>query len=116
MKKDSTYRYTLQFPARTLEQQQAGELLERLGSKKSKFIVTALYEYIQSHPEIIDQNAHIRIIGTEASTYSRDELREIIKQVLTEGGFSPDKTETLDHAAVPSDASIDAMLDSLGAF
>ena len=42
MKKDGKYRFTLQFSSDTEEQIRAGELLERLGNKKSAIIVEAL--------------------------------------------------------------------------
>ena len=52
MKKNGIYRFSLQFGAGTEEQIRAGELLERLGNKKSQIIVAALNEYMKTHPEL----------------------------------------------------------------
>lgn len=42
MKKDGLYRYSLQFPDDSEKRIRAGELLEKLGNKKSAVIVAAL--------------------------------------------------------------------------
>ena len=60
MKKDGKYRYSLQFDAITDEQIQVGELLEKLGNRKSAIIVPALFEYIKRHPEITEDHAKIK--------------------------------------------------------
>ena len=46
MKRDGKYRFSLQFRSETDEQVQAGELLERLGNRKSAVVVAALNAYI----------------------------------------------------------------------
>lgn len=51
MKKDGKYRFSLQFGAETEEQQSVGELLERLGNRKSAVVVAAVSDYILAHPE-----------------------------------------------------------------
>ena len=61
MKKDGKYRYSLQFDAITDEQIQVGELLEKLGNRKSAIIVPALFEYIKRHPEITEDHAKIKV-------------------------------------------------------
>ncbi len=45
MKKDGKYRFSLQFSADSEEQVRAGELLERLGNRKSAVVVAALNDY-----------------------------------------------------------------------
>ena len=52
MKKDGKYRFSLQFNSETEEQFRAGELLERMGNRKSHLVVAALNEYMESHPEL----------------------------------------------------------------
>lgn len=42
MKRDGVYRFNLQFPADTQEHIRVGEVLERLGKRKSSLIVAAL--------------------------------------------------------------------------
>jgi len=49
MKTKDGYRFSLSFLATTPEQEQVGELLEALGSKKSRFIVQVLSHYLQEH-------------------------------------------------------------------
>lgn len=52
MKKNGKYRFSLQFGMDSPEEIRAGELLEKLGNKKSKILITALNEYIVNHPEL----------------------------------------------------------------
>ena len=51
MKKDGRYRFTLQFAMDSEENVRAGELLERLGNKKSRVVVAALNALADDHPE-----------------------------------------------------------------
>jgi hypothetical protein len=48
------YRYCIQFRAHTDSEIRAGELLEKLGRKKSAVIIAALLEYMDNHPELMD--------------------------------------------------------------
>ena len=61
LRKDDKYRFSLQWSGDTQERVAAGELLEKLGNKKSDFIVLAIWEYIQQHPEAIAPGVKIRI-------------------------------------------------------
>ena len=45
MKKDGRYRFTIQFPAHSESQLAVGELLEKMGNKKSSIIVDAVFIY-----------------------------------------------------------------------
>ena len=54
MKRDGKYRFSLQFGSETREQVQAGELLERLGNRKSAVVIAALNAYIAAHPELAE--------------------------------------------------------------
>ena len=51
MKKNGKYRFSLQFPNESEVQKTVGDFLERMGNRKSSFIVLALWEYLQNHPE-----------------------------------------------------------------
>lgn len=59
MKKNGKYRFSLQFPAESEEQIQVGELLERLGNRKSAVIVEALYSFTVAHPELLHSGGKI---------------------------------------------------------
>lgn len=82
MKKDGKYRYSLQFGADSEEEVRAGELLERLGNKKSVVIVAALNAYIASHPEL--ENSHSKIEVQLAFGQGRTQIEEIVRSVVEE--------------------------------
>lgn len=74
MKKDGKYRFSLQFSADSEEQVRAGELLERLGNRKSAVVVAALNDYLDSNPNL--QDAHCKIEVKLTPGYNRDGLRK----------------------------------------
>lgn len=82
MKKDGLYRYSLQFPDDSEKRIRAGELLEKLGNKKSAVIVAALNEYLDNHPEFETQGLHIRI--EQENGISRDKLERLIRTLIQE--------------------------------
>ncbi len=82
MKKDGLYRYSLQFPDDSEKRIRAGELLEKLGNKKSAVIVAALNEYLDNHPEFEMQGLRIRI--EQENGISRDKLERLIRTLIQE--------------------------------
>lgn len=80
MKKDGKYRFSLQFGSKTKNEINAGELLERLGNKKSVIVVAALNEYLLSHPELQNPNCKIEIKFSPES--NRVEIEEIVKTIV----------------------------------
>lgn len=82
MKKDGLYRYSLQFPDDSEKRIRAGELLEKLGNKKSAVIVAALNEYLDNHPEFETQGLRIRI--EQENGISRDKLERLIRTMIQE--------------------------------
>ena len=78
MKKDGLYRYSLQFPDDSEKRIRAGELLEKLGNKKSAVIVAALNEYL----EFETQGLRIRI--EQENGISRDKLERLIRTLIQE--------------------------------
>ena len=52
MKKNGKYRFTLQFGMNSEQEIRAGEILEKMGNKKSKFLIAAINEYASNHPEL----------------------------------------------------------------
>ena len=119
MKKDGKYRFSLQFSADSEEQVRAGELLERLGNRKSAVVVAALNDYLDSNPNL--QHAHCKIEVKLTPGYNRDGIEEIIRRIVEERlaavrrdepqmAFSEEsKTDTLE-------ADIAQMLDNLDMF
>lgn len=82
MKKDGLYRYSLQFPDDSEKRIRAGELLEKLGNKKSAVIVAAINEYLDNHPEFETQGLRIRI--EQENGISRDKLERLIRTLIQE--------------------------------
>ena len=117
MKEKRAFRFSLQFPCKTLEQIQTGELLERMGNKKSRFIVHAVTEYIKMHPELAKPETNIQI-QTSLSGLTRDDLRRVFEELLIEKGYISTDNAKLPQtdAANPTDNGIDEMLDNLGVF
>jgi len=75
MKTPDGYRFSLQFAANSTEYIRAGETLERLKHKKSDFIVKAVCEYLERHPEI-EAGAVVQI-DVRRELFRRDELEKI---------------------------------------
>ncbi|MCL2301386.1 MAG: hypothetical protein FWC27_14680 [Firmicutes bacterium] len=112
MKTAKGYRYTLQFPDVTAYQRQIGEFLEQLGSKKSRFIVMALSEYLAEHPEKMKASGKLH---PSIGSFSRDDMKDIVREVLAERGMVIQLSDEA-QPAEPSDASVNAMLESMKAF
>ena len=111
MRTEKGYRFSLQFPGNTKEQRQIGEYLEQLRSKKSRFVIEALREYLKAHPEKLNIG-----MGTccDAVGLSRDDLKEIVREVLAERSMVIQLLDDARTAAESSVASIKAVSESLG--
>ena len=123
MKTPDGYRFSLQFRASSPAYIRAGETLERLKNKKSDFIVKAVCEYLERHPELEAGEAvqiHIR-----RELFRRDELekmvRSMIQQYMSNAGQQapPAEVQTRQTPAVPQqavDSAVSRMLDNLDEF
>ena len=81
MKRDGKYRFSLQFSSETREQMQAGELLERLGNRKSAVVIAALNAYIAAHPELAEPApVSVKIDGG----IRREALEQMIRSIIDE--------------------------------
>ena len=78
MKRDGVYRFNLQFPADTEERIRVGEVLERLGKRKSSLVVAALGEYLDRHPHW--EAPEVRLKIEQQVALNRDKLEEIVRQ------------------------------------
>lgn len=82
MKKDGKYRFSLQFSSATEENRMVGELLERMGNRKSILIVDAVREYLLHHPELQEENCKIEISITPVKT--PENLEHLVRQMVEE--------------------------------
>lgn len=117
MKKEGAYRFNLQFSADTAERIRAGELLEKLGNKKSAVIVPALNEYLERHPEL--QTETLRIQIEEAGASRKERLEDMIRQIVREqiGSMSlSDKGQLQEIPADSLEEDVARMIDNLDIF
>ena len=80
MKSSENYRFTLSWPMNTEEQILAGEFLNKLGNKKSRFIVQLIHDYITANPEVINPKETIKFIVN--STPTENTLAEIVRTMV----------------------------------
>lgn len=117
MKIDGKYKFSLQFPDDSEESHEVGELLERLGNKKSAFLVPVLFAYIREHPELSEPHNKVKI--QLESSVRRGELKQMIYEMIEERLQSIGQQSVKDaNSEVSSfvDADIEEMLDNLDMF
>ena len=114
MKKDGAYRFNLQFSADTAERIRAGELLEKLGNKKSSVIVPALNEYLERHPEL--QTEALRIQIKEADALRKEKLEDMIRQIVREQIGVPNEEQLQEIPADSLEEDVARMIDNLDIF
>ena len=114
MRKNGKYRFSLQVPAETEEQIRAGELLERLGNRKSAVVVAALGEYLAAHPALLSPECRVEIKAVQS--LSQNFLEEMVRNVLKEQleAVHEDGSDTGDD--VDFNGNITEMLDNIEAF
>ena len=88
MVKDGKYRYTLQFGMDTEAERRAGAFLERLGNRKSPFIVAAINECLESHPELREDQPKVQftISGINPKMLEA-KIRQIVEEHLGSGSI-----------------------------
>lgn len=114
MCKNGKYQFSLQFPVETEEQIQAGELLERLGNRKSAVVVAALGEYLAAHPALLSPECRVEIKAVQS--ISSDSLRKMVRNLLEEQLAAAPKTEVGAGNNVDFNGKITEMLDNLDIF
>ncbi len=122
MFKDGKYRYSLGFGNGTEKERRVGELLERLGNRKSSLIVDVLSEYIDKHPELENSQGKIEIkITTSPSAPSKEKIEQMVRELVAEtissmqiNGNVQTASESIDSDAL--DKNIAIMLDNLDQF
>ena len=121
MIKDGKYRFSLQFASDSDNQIRAGELLERLGNRKSCIIVEAINEYIDNHPELENTQRKIEIKINSSSAYSKEKIEQMIRVLVEEklsliqasNGAQKDGETTVSETM---DRDIATMLDNIELF
>ena len=117
MKKDGKYRFSLQFSADTEEHIRAGELLEKLGNKKSLIVVDALNDYLNKHPELEKQYGSVNLKLTPI--YDRAKIEQIVKEIIGAGVLTTKETvdtqPTINNGGDMID-DISEMLENISAF
>lgn len=119
MKKGGKYRYSLQFGSDSEEEVRAGELLERLGNKKSAIVVAALNAYISTHSDL--EVSHCKIEIKTTSSYDQESIKALVRAMVEE------KLRELPAAQLPAfsagkettdflDEDVLQMLDNLDLF
>ena len=114
MRTEHGYKFTLQFPANTDEQQMVGELLEGLGSRKSRLIVTALSEYIQTHPETGVPGGQAEQAHPPGIT--KDDVLAIVREELAKEAPASAGVPGQSQAESVDQGGIEFMLGTLGSF
>lgn len=114
MRTSDGYRFGLQFKDSSDLHHQVGELLERLGNSKSKLVVTAMIEYIQTHPEILDSGRPVKII--EPYGCSEETLNAKIEEVVQKVIASMNTMPTTEQMPMPSSIQEEAAAKALDKF
>ena len=118
MKKDGKYRFSLQFSSDSPENMRIGELLERLGNKKSRVIISALTEYLQKHPQLSEESYKIEIRAT-GYDWEKVEgfIRKLIDEKLSSAHISNEigtESEKIDEESLEEDVA--KMLENINLF
>lgn len=118
MKTSDGYRFGLQFKIMSDAHRQVGEFLESLGNKKSEAVVTAMIEYVRSHPEVLNKDNPVKVVA--AYGYSEETLNEkieaIVRKVARSDSSLSVNTES-GNASVNNEAiALDALLNGLDRF
>ena len=118
MKSVDKYRFSLQWGAETAEKIQAGDFLNKLGNKKSEFIVLAVTEYLKAHPDIPLDEQQINIIVRPSVTHEQIEamVKAAIREYMADIKPAVEKVATHDTVNLPDESNIDIMLKNLEMF
>jgi hypothetical protein len=120
MKTGDTYRFSLSWPMETQEQMLAGEFLNKLKNKKSRFLVHLICEYLKANPEAMTSKETLKLIVE--STPTGDALADLIRNIVQSelvGKVSSSQQQIISDAEQPptdDDAGIADMLGNLDIF
>ena len=123
LRRDDRFRFSLQWRADTEEKARVGALIEQLGNKKSDFIVMAVMDYLQRHPDMDIPGAKIKI--TYQPLHTKEQLLAMVRDIVktSVGEFlsgntvaSTQRSQSPEMPLGPSEQDIDAMVASLKLF
>ena len=117
MKTPDKYRFSLQWGAESDEKVQAGEFLERLGNRKSEFVVVAVTEYLISHPEALSLKQKLKIVVSPSIT--REQVETIVRSIIDEkmASAAPTVRKSGDIGDYPAtEPDVEEMLKNLDLF
>ena len=102
----------------TAEEQQAGQFLAQLGTKKSTIIVAALNKYLENNPELLDSRVRVQVhVSGPDPRMLEDKIRQLIEERLSSGIPLPTQAAANPHANVEQvSADILEMLNDLDSF
>jgi hypothetical protein len=89
LKSDNGYRFNLSFKGETSEQRVVGDFLNKLKSKKSRFIVNLIADYLQAHPELLQEKESHEITIRTTLDYDilekmKKDMRSYLDEAVTE--------------------------------
>ena len=117
---DNKYRFTLQWGIGSEEKVLAGQLLEKLGNKKSEFVIMAVAEYIRTHPEVAvpENKISINIQPTQTNAQLMAMVKDMAKAAVEElmAGMTVTTVPSAAGNSGPSPEDLAAMLDNLDVF
>ena len=119
MREKGRYRFSLRFAADSDEHIRIGELLERSGNRKSALIISAMSEFLASHPEVERTQGEIKfqLYGADQRGELEKLIREeVCKQVAELRALESESETPPDGQITPQDDSVDLMLDNLQLF
>ena len=119
MRVKGRYRFSLQFSADSEDHIRIGELLERSGNRKSALIISAMSEFLASHPEVERTQGEIKfqLYGADQRGELEKLIREeVCKQVAELRALESESETPPDGQITPQDDSVDLMLDNLQLF
>ena len=117
---DNKFRFSLQWGSDTEEKIQAGRLLERMGNKKSEFVVLAVMEYLRRHPDLAASSGKISIEVQSSQTPAQlramvEELaKSTLEALIAEKQLVP--AEAREPAKGPTHAELADLVANLDAF
>ena len=118
VKTSDKYRFSLQWSVETVEKVRVGELLESLGNKKSEFVVLAVSEYIQAHPETLLPGQTLRIVVQP--NFTREQVEAMLR-IIVEEKLANTPSLSREAAAIGGDSAegglgVEEMLKNLDLF